>query len=67
MSFLAKAKGGLGSHVREATILEEQANIAHTVGLKHTILFPLGISTIVCKKNNNAHHFSSHFALKREQ
>ena len=39
-TFLAKAKAGLGSHVREATILEEQASIAHTVGLKHTILFP---------------------------
>jgi UDP-N-acetylglucosamine/UDP-N-acetylgalactosamine diphosphorylase len=38
--FLAKAKAGLGSHVREATILEEQASIAHTVGTKHTILFP---------------------------
>ena len=38
--FLDKAKLGLGSHVREATILEEQASIAHTVALKHTILFP---------------------------
>jgi hypothetical protein len=38
--FLNKAKAGLGSHVREATILEEQASIAHTVALKHTILFP---------------------------
>ena len=38
--FLEKASLGLGSHVREATILEEQAVVAHTVGLKHTILFP---------------------------
>lgn len=38
--FLDKARAGLGSHVREATILEEQASIAHTVALKHTILFP---------------------------
>jgi len=38
--FLAGARAGLGAHVREATILEEQASIAHTVGLKHTILFP---------------------------
>jgi UDP-N-acetylglucosamine/UDP-N-acetylgalactosamine diphosphorylase len=38
--FLGKNQAGLGSHVREATILEEQANIAHTVALKQTILFP---------------------------
>ena len=38
--FLAKAKAGLGSHVRQASILEDQASIAHTVGTKHTILFP---------------------------
>ena len=38
--FLAKVKAGLGSHVREASIFEEQASIAHTVGTKHTILFP---------------------------
>ena len=38
--FLEKARLGFGSHVREATILEEQAVIAHTVALKHTILFP---------------------------
>lgn len=38
--FLDNAKCGLGSHVREATILEEQARIAHTVALKHTILLP---------------------------
>jgi UDP-N-acetylglucosamine/UDP-N-acetylgalactosamine diphosphorylase len=38
--FLAKARAGLGAHVREASIFEEQARIAHTVGTKHTILFP---------------------------
>lgn len=38
--FLEKARLGLGSHVREGTILEEQAVIAHTVALKQTILFP---------------------------
>ena len=31
---------GSGAHVREGTILEEQACAAHTVGLKQTILFP---------------------------
>jgi len=31
---------GSGSHVREGTILEEEASVAHTVGLKQTILFP---------------------------
>jgi len=31
---------GSGAHVRQGTILEEQANAAHTVGLKQTILFP---------------------------
>jgi UDP-N-acetylglucosamine/UDP-N-acetylgalactosamine diphosphorylase len=38
--FLEKACCGLGAHVREGTIMEEQASIAHTVGLKQTILFP---------------------------
>jgi bifunctional UDP-N-acetylglucosamine pyrophosphorylase / glucosamine-1-phosphate N-acetyltransferase len=38
--FLQKAACGLGAHVREGTILEEHAGIAHTVGLKQTILFP---------------------------
>jgi hypothetical protein len=38
--FLQKAVCGSGSHVRQGTILEEQASIAHTVGLKQTILFP---------------------------
>jgi UDP-N-acetylglucosamine/UDP-N-acetylgalactosamine diphosphorylase len=31
---------GLGSHIRDGTILEEQASVSHTVGLKQTILFP---------------------------
>jgi bifunctional UDP-N-acetylglucosamine pyrophosphorylase/glucosamine-1-phosphate N-acetyltransferase len=38
--FLKKASLGLGSYIREGTILEEEANVAHTVGLKQTILFP---------------------------
>jgi len=38
--FLEKASMGLGAHVREGCILEEQANAAHCVGLKQTILFP---------------------------
>ena len=38
--FLEGASAGLGAHVREGTILEEGAGVAHTVGLKQTILFP---------------------------
>jgi UDP-N-acetylglucosamine/UDP-N-acetylgalactosamine diphosphorylase len=38
--FLEGAGAGSGSHVRSGTIFEEQASIAHTVGLKQTILFP---------------------------
>jgi UDP-N-acetylglucosamine/UDP-N-acetylgalactosamine diphosphorylase len=38
--FLGKSSMGSGSHVREGTILEEEASGAHTVGLKQTILFP---------------------------
>lgn len=38
--FLRGASAGLDAHIREGTILEEEANIAHTVGLKQTILFP---------------------------
>ena len=38
--FLEGAEAGSGSHVRSGTIFEEQASIAHTVGLKQTILFP---------------------------
>jgi UDP-N-acetylglucosamine/UDP-N-acetylgalactosamine diphosphorylase len=38
--FLEGASAGSGAHVREGTILEEEASIAHAVGLKQTILFP---------------------------
>ena len=38
--FLKKANMGLGAHVREGCILEEEANGAHCVGIKQTILFP---------------------------
>lgn len=38
--FLNKVSMGSGSHVRDGTILEEQASVAHTVALKQTILFP---------------------------
>lgn len=38
--FLDDVVMGYGSHVREGTILEEQASVAHTVALKQTILFP---------------------------
>jgi len=38
--FLNKSSAGSGAHVREGTIFEEEANVAHTVGLKQTILFP---------------------------
>ena len=38
--FLEKAGLGYGAHVRGGTILEEEASVAHTVGLKQSILFP---------------------------
>jgi UDP-N-acetylglucosamine/UDP-N-acetylgalactosamine diphosphorylase len=38
--FLEGAETGSGAHVRAGTIFEEEASIAHTVGLKQTILFP---------------------------
>ena len=38
--FLEGAAAGSGAHVRGGTIFEEQASIAHTVGLKQTLLFP---------------------------
>ena len=38
--FLKKAIAGSGSHIREGTILEDESRVAHTVGLKNTILFP---------------------------
>ncbi len=39
-AFLEGASMGLGHHVREGSLLEEQASGAHCVGLKQTILFP---------------------------
>ena len=39
-AFLKGSSCGSGSHIREGTIFEEQASVAHTVGLKQTILFP---------------------------
>jgi len=38
--FLKNAAFGSCAHVREGTILEEEASAAHSVGLKQTILFP---------------------------
>ena len=38
--FLDGAGMGSGAHVREGTIFEEEANAAHTVGLKQTVLLP---------------------------
>ena len=39
-AFLEKASMGFGAQVRDGCILEEEANGAHTVGFKQTILFP---------------------------
>ncbi|OEU84849.1 MAG: hypothetical protein BA865_05505 [Desulfobacterales bacterium S5133MH4] len=39
-TFLEKANVGPGAQVRDGCVLEEEANGAHTVGLKQTILFP---------------------------
>ncbi|MDZ4655781.1 MAG: UDP-N-acetylglucosamine pyrophosphorylase [Coriobacteriia bacterium] len=38
--FLEGASMGLGAQIREGCLLEEEANGAHCVGLKQTILFP---------------------------
>ena len=38
--FLEGASMASGAQIREACLLEERARGAHTVGLKHTILFP---------------------------
>jgi UDP-N-acetylglucosamine/UDP-N-acetylgalactosamine diphosphorylase len=38
--FLDGTNMSSGAHVREGTILEEEANGAHTVGLKQTVLLP---------------------------
>ncbi len=39
-TFLDRSSMGLGAHVREGCLLEEEASGAHCVGLKQTILFP---------------------------
>jgi UDP-N-acetylglucosamine/UDP-N-acetylgalactosamine diphosphorylase len=41
--FLDGAAMGSGSHVRGGTILEEGAEMAHTVGLKQSIFFPFAV------------------------
>lgn len=38
--FLKKVSLGSCSNVREGTIMEEESSVAHSVGLKQTILFP---------------------------
>jgi len=38
--FLKKVGLGSGASVREGTIMEEESSVAHSVGLKQTILFP---------------------------
>ncbi|MCF8095969.1 MAG: protein GlmU [Desulfobacteraceae bacterium] len=38
--FLKKSSVGSCAHVRDGTILEEEASAAHSAGLKQTILFP---------------------------
>lgn len=38
--FLSKASAGLGTRVREGTIMEEESSVSHSVDLKQTILFP---------------------------
>jgi len=38
--FLEGASAGSGAHVRGGTIMEEQSSLAHTVGVKQTILMP---------------------------
>jgi len=38
--FLKKVSLGSGANVREGTIMEEESRVAHSVGLKQTILFP---------------------------
>jgi UDP-N-acetylglucosamine/UDP-N-acetylgalactosamine diphosphorylase len=39
-TFLANTSMGSGAHLREGCLMEEEANGAHTVGMKQTILFP---------------------------
>jgi UDP-N-acetylglucosamine/UDP-N-acetylgalactosamine diphosphorylase len=40
VTFLDGASARSWAHMREGTLLEEQASVAHCVGLKQTILFP---------------------------
>lgn len=39
-TFLDRANARSWAHMREGTLLEEEASVAHCVGLKQTILFP---------------------------
>ncbi len=39
-TFLDRSSMGSGAHVRSGTLLEEEANGAHTVGLKQTVFLP---------------------------
>ena len=39
-TFLDRSTMGSGAHIRPGTLLEEEANGAHAVGLKQTIFFP---------------------------
>jgi bifunctional UDP-N-acetylglucosamine pyrophosphorylase / glucosamine-1-phosphate N-acetyltransferase len=39
-TFLDDSNMGSGAHIRPGTLMEEEANGAHTVGLKQTIFFP---------------------------
>ena len=38
--FLDRASVGSAAHIRPGTLMEEEASVAHCVGLKQTILFP---------------------------
>jgi bifunctional UDP-N-acetylglucosamine pyrophosphorylase / glucosamine-1-phosphate N-acetyltransferase len=39
-TFLERASTGAGAHIRSGCLMEEESNVAHTVGLKQTILMP---------------------------
>jgi len=38
--FLSKTSVGSGAHIRPGCLLEEEAGVAHSVGLKQTVLLP---------------------------
>ncbi|MDD4734518.1 MAG: UDP-N-acetylglucosamine pyrophosphorylase [Kiritimatiellae bacterium] len=38
--FLSKASAGSGAHIRPGCLLEEEAGVAHSVGLKQTVFLP---------------------------